>query len=1012
MALKVLPYCRGSDLSSLIRDLLSGSNQDTVRFLVPSRKDRDWWLRRAGQDQFGPTGRRSIPWTWQELYDDLCASMGTRRRRPLSPPDHLLILRCILDEVLDEEHGLTEHWPGLRRSGFLDVLSDDVHELLNEAVRPEQMEDPDDQNNPIKRNQTATEETARGPAADLLPRVYRRYLAYLDGNGLLDSAQICSATAELLAGGGDWGRNFTLVFTGFLSFTHSQLELVRALISRSRDVVILKPETQLSELYDVAGQLALYSSSEVRASDSSFTGGQIIEFPAAEPGLEPESVARRLALWAAGQLPVENNEAMDGDLSLFLPFPGFSNIGIMTSNNVAETMISALKRYAIPFNQETGKNISQTLPGQILASVRSLSNSGFPTYGMALLLAQPCFAGAKFSTANALRSGPVGLRAWEEYLSAANEDEPIQSARRAIRAIGSFCRAIARGGRPEELMDAFYKFLTTKGLWLDRMETANYEELDESIRTIASAIETVKEKSVTLHELLPDLGPLGQNKFKGERAFNFLETWCRQSNTRPPLSLSGAVHLYAGQPPVLASHPVWFMLDVTQRTWPGRIPSSPLLSTAERERLKQNGAHLPSAHDKAMQREALFRRLVQTGEDLTVLSCSNLDENDRPLARSPFIERFQTDMRYWDLKTLSTTPIEVLNSGDGILFSGIDPDSTIVERTPPVFHDAGEIVGLGVSDLKELLSCPALWWLRRRGRIRERTVDLTTMADWGTLSHVLWQEIWLKFRESCDPTQFSSFVHGEWARLLSGDGPYDDFRRLTRDPRLQRRLENQHYRILRMSDTQERILKRLYQFGFQHKMIRLEEEAQLKLERGGIAFTGQCDRIEVFEEKQGGFVAIITDYKEGRAEKYEKGMSIKSCPWNIGEWEKFRFGLQLSAYAVMFEQQYPNIPLAGVSFLGLDDGRLAGSFTPELQEAFAPESVSKKKLDIPLQERKDEAEYAMQCAASLLRSGKFSPFYGSELCRTCGMKSICRRSEFCSEFLLEDENNEGEESDI
>ena len=104
MAVRIFPYYRGSDLSALIRHLLSGDDQisSEVRFLGPSRKDRDWWLRRAGQDQYGPTGQRGGPWTWQELYDDLCASLGTRRRRPLSPPDHLLILRRILDGVLDE----------------------------------------------------------------------------------------------------------------------------------------------------------------------------------------------------------------------------------------------------------------------------------------------------------------------------------------------------------------------------------------------------------------------------------------------------------------------------------------------------------------------------------------------------------------------------------------------------------------------------------------------------------------------------------------------------------------------------------------------------------------------------------------------------------------------------------------------------------------------------------------------------------------------------------------------
>ena len=126
MSVKVLPYCSGSDLTPLIQKFLApgpAEANEGVRFLVPSRKDRDWWLRRAGQNQFGPTGQRTTPWTWQELYDDLSASLDTKRRRPLSPPDHLLILRRILDEVLEEDPGLAEHWPGLKRAGFLDASS-------------------------------------------------------------------------------------------------------------------------------------------------------------------------------------------------------------------------------------------------------------------------------------------------------------------------------------------------------------------------------------------------------------------------------------------------------------------------------------------------------------------------------------------------------------------------------------------------------------------------------------------------------------------------------------------------------------------------------------------------------------------------------------------------------------------------------------------------------------------------------------------------------------------------
>ena len=122
------------------------------------------------------------------------------------------------------------------------------------------------------------------------------------------------------------------------------------------------------------------------------------------------------------------------------------------------------------------------------------------------------------------------------------------------------------------------------------------------------------EKALALRELLPDIGPAGRTPLKGDEAVEFLLSWCRETRIRPEQPLSGTLTLYAGPPPVLASYPVWIMLGVSQRDWPGRIAGSPLLGPSERERLAEAEAWLPSVQDKRLQREALFRRLIQTGE--------------------------------------------------------------------------------------------------------------------------------------------------------------------------------------------------------------------------------------------------------------------------------------------------------------------------------------------------------------------------------------------------------------
>ena len=579
-------------------------------------------------------------------------------------------------------------------------------------------------------------------------------------------------------------------------------------------------------------------------------------------------------------------------------------------------------------------------------------------------------------------------------------------------------------------MEAFYKFLVTRGLWLDRMAEAgggngtDYLDGDETLRLTASAIATVREKVVALRELLPDIGPLGKKPLKGERAWEFLETWCRESNVRPPLPLSGAVRLYSSPPPVLATYPVWIMMGVTQKTWPGPLPSSPLLGEAERRLLDENGAHLPSLQEKSVQREGLFRRLVHTGTTLTVLSCSKTDEEDRPLARSPFINRFYDEMKGWNHKELDPVPIGILTGEkDNVVFQDIDPDPTKPARRfrPSLKDNQNQNISMSfaVSDLRELLGCPLLWWLERRAKLREKDRELIVPREWGNLAHALWEAIWRRYRdrvladrEVAGGALFLEIAEEEWGKLIKQDEAYSRFAPLTArketggDPRFRRRLENEEFRFRRLGRYQARILDRMWDAGFFHREIALEEEAHLRCEVGGTTFTGKCDRIEILEGKDG-LMAFITDYKDGRSESYDASTDhIEGSPWNAERRTQFKKGLQLSAYAVMFTRQRPDVPLGGVCFLGMGDGLAAGTFSSEAAPLFGRTVKDSGALD----SRREEAEYAMRCAAALLSSGDFSPIHTSPLCRdgSCAMAGICRRGEFRGETLFNDDAESGD----
>ncbi len=1022
--MRVISYLRVSELDGAIRSFLHLG--EDVRFVVPSRRDRNWWRERAGRDEFGLDGPpEDILWNWQDLYDNVCGFCEARRLRPIEPPDHRLILSRLLRALLEEDPELLTLWPGLGRAGFLDILSEDIRELLNEAVLPEQTE-------------VGLREA--DPTARVLPAIYRRYLDYLSANGLMDSAQVCTMTLELLEREPlPWGEDLTMVFTGFLSFTQAQVRLIKKLNDLCREVVVLKPETGLSDFHDAAHQL------EGLVWEESPQGvpGRILQIRTRESELEAEAAACMLALWSAERGPLA--EEMD--------FPGFGAIGMMSPAGDEELVIEALGRYSIPYAASEGPLIEQTLPGRSLSAVWSLWVQGLPTYETALFLVQPCLAGDAFSVSEALRAGPSGLAAWRAFVGEGEEkgetpegprDEKPRHALAVLSATERLCGALQRGGTPSDLMGSFHRFLTRKGLWLDRMKTLplSYPELDGAIRATASAIESVHEKYLALRELLPDIGPAGRTPLKGDDAVEFLLSWCRQTRIRPEPPLSGALTLYLGAPPVLASHPVWVMLGVSQGNWPGRISGSPLLGPSERERLAEAEAWLPSVQDKHLQKEALFRRLIRTGESLTILSRADTDENGRPVPDTPFLDRFMADMNAdveadmkadieadmkadakadangWTLKELPTAGVDILLPDSGHIFLEVDADPLVTAPHPAVSVGGnGENGGiepqnappaLAVSDLQTLLECPLRYWLQRRAGLRERSLELATAAEWGSLTHKFWERVWRRFGGGGEP--FPEAVEEEWRSLSSTDEDYGAFERLIRDRRLARALEVLRFRIRRLAALQAHILERLGQSGFRHRVVLLEDDAALSLEVDGVRFTGRCDRVEILEDGDGRAHAVITDYKAGRSVRYEEGMKdLERYPWYEGGPSKLIRGLQLSAYALMYGPREADAPLAGVNFLGHRDGGIAGTFSAALQGVYAGVLTGETRNNRrTLDERREEAGCAMTCAARLLKEGRFAPFYDSPSCRYCDMKSICRRGEIIGEPLANEEESADE----
>jgi hypothetical protein len=303
--------------------------------------------------------------------------------------------------------------------------------------------------------------------------------------------------------------------------------------------------------------------------------------------------------------------------------------------------------------------------------------------------------------------------------------------------------------------------------------------------------------------------------------------------------------------------------------------------------------------------------------------------------------------------------------------------------------------------------------MNREVRLKERDRALFSEAEAGNLTHRVWENVWRRLEReerAGHETSLSRLAADEWREAVKAEGDYAPFARLLRDPRLKRRLAEAEFYVLRLAGTQDGIRERLAGAGMRRAALFLETDLP-PYELDGVVFTGRCDRVEIFEDG-----TVITDYKWGRSSSYEKRFSRLLERRNLSDFRAllapgrdfFRYGLQLSAYALMYGEG-TGTPVAGVGFLGHKDGGFAGTFAPSLFERLWPERETA--FSAALTERKEEAAEAMRCAAALLKAGRYEPCYVADACRYCGIKGVCRKGELRGEFLSMDGDAEGEEGE-
>lgn len=924
---------------------------EKVLFVVPSGLDKDVLLGLiSGRGSF--FGPRPKIFTWSDIYRDLSQISLEGSRRIIDPPDHFLILSYILKKFLEEEDKKENKLPeGVYRSGFLDMLGSSIKELLNEDVSP----------GDLKARLFKEEEPPEGSPEGILLRLYTDYLEYLAGQGAADSAQ----TAALIRGCIEAGpaeetlSKITLVFIGFLTFTGSQLKLIKR-FNEITNTIFFLPETGLDSPHDSVRQLG----EEFR--ERAKWNSRVFELKAGDTQLQYDALAREAALWAHGE----------GVFASLGCFKNYGEIGLMVKPTGLSQVESALKRYRIPFNVQVRGTVAETLLGELPETVWRAFDSGWEREKTAFLLAGPLLRSSGFDLESSLSSFPEGSSSWRKHLKG--------PALEIFQKLEGICSDLEAGGTALQIMRMWHDFITDLkteeriGGFID-----DAPELDETLKDISSSIKELEMKIEMLEDISRDIGPASKIILKRWEAVSFISEWGRNATLPIRLPQSSSLTIYAGLPPVLTTHRYWVITDVDYNTWPGKLRESPLLDNENKARYnrgtkseeKAEGSHIPELHEEREQKEALFRRLMATALQGTVVTRSLTDTNGRPLGPSQFFEPLftgrDTDRKWEKAGSIEYKPSDAIPSGGAFWFSGAEIPLFAEQRDRGPFPREGhaneeKVPSVSLSSLDEWRECPYRYWCRHKIRLPEHFRKLFDPLKAGSLLHLLWERCW--GLHAVSGKSFSILSKNEWKRVCSESYP-----ELLLDPRLERHADELFKQAWAVAD----LLDRIESTDAIKRRRRTEIEYALQeYETGGVLFRGRADRVDFYDE---GFVVI--DYKSNRAGDH-------------------RNELQLAAYAAVIKKSTGARPL-GYGWIGHKDASFYGCFdSEELSEAyFSPRS--RKKLASGL----EEAEKALEEMAKSVSEGYFPANYGSSMCRFCEYFVVCRRKEG---YKGETEDEEGE----
>lgn len=929
--------------------------RDNALFIVPARLDRDLLLELiCGDKPF--FGASPTIWTVGDLLAEL--QHATKEyEHIIDPPDHKLILRWLLSEFLAEaeEKGAALE-PGCRHPGFVSVLGKNIKDLLAEEVSADSV------------RSALGEEIEEFSPESVFLELYERYMNYLEEYSLADAAQIFTIARRKLAtdGGRAAVEGKKIVFAGFLSFTSSQLRLVKAL-GELADMEMFQPETGLDWFHD--GILQLNEGYKGRPK----WNVPVVKLEAGNPQLEIEATARELALWACGE----------GALTALGGFCGYGSIGLMTGSDRLHVVEYALSRYKIPYNVQEGGTAGETLLGGLPSAILRARRSGWNNRETALLVSNPLLFGANGALPKYDEAAlPDGIDAWLAALP--------KEAGETLRRADALCKDLESGVTPVKALTLWRDFLRGCRVAERAAETAaGQSELDESVKQTASALDELDKKIRKLAEDSKDIGPAADVILDGAGAAAFINEWGSTATLPVQLPQSRSVTVYVGPPPTLASHRCWIMTGVDSNSYPGTLRESMLLGDGEKAKINaahtedDAPSHLPELHEEREQKEAVFRRVLATGRECVVVTRALFDESGGERGESPFLTAaLAGGERSWRLADSVVYNAErALPDGGGPWFPQAEvvcmPGNEEQKEAQPCGRAAStELPRIRISDIDRWNACPYMHWCERQLGLESGLPSLYDNKKAGTLTHLAWEAA---FRAKNENPKLSihRYIMDNWTRFKSEGYP-----ELDSDPRLARHEKLLCRRMFDMAAEQDELEKRLA------TVPKLATETEVKLdgfEYEGALFVGQADRIDRFRDG-----IVVLDYKLGKSSSH------------VNE-------LQVAAYCAVLAARGENI--LGFGWLGHAGPSLSGWFSDKWFDLYAFKDTTKKKGT--RDEKIAEALKLMAEMAKSARSGVYPPKYDvkNSLCQKCAYFTLCRKREkraYIESFIEGAENNDAE----